>query len=319
VPEIPDYQTLMAPLLRIAAEGETTIPKAVERLAVEFSLTPAQLAEMLPSGKQQVINNRAHWAKTFLTKAGLLEQPRRGVFRTTPRGLQAMKQSNGRIDNTILESFEEFRQFLNRGVSNQKGTGFAPPVKAQTLQESVVSKVTAPDERIDAAAKELEVALKDDLLQRIFMVEPQSSRARFFERLVIRLLTAMGYGGGREESAFHIGGRGDEGVDGVIHQDALGLDPVYVQAKCYDRALTIGPEKIQAFKGALDDKGATRGVFITTARFTDAALRSGRASQKQIALIDGDRLAELMIRFNVGTQIDRTLQIKKLDEDFFEE
>ena len=146
-----------------------------------------------------------------------------------------------------------------------------------------------------------------------------SDRVIFFERLVIRLLLAMGYGRGREESAFHTGGRGDEGVDGVIHGDALGLDPVYVQAKCYDRDSKIGPEKIQAFKGALDDKGAMRGVFITTARFSDAAERSGRASQKQIALIDGERLAELMIRFDVAVQTKRTVVIKRLDEDFFED
>jgi restriction system protein len=129
----------------------------------------------------------------------------------------------------------------------------------------------------------------------------------------------MGYGGGRDEAAFHTGGRGDGGVDGVIHQDALGIDPVYVQAKCYDRDTVIGPEKIQAFKGALDDKGATRGVFITTAKFSDAAEKSGRASQKQIALIDGEKLAELMVGFSVGAQIQHTIAIKKLDEDFFED
>jgi restriction system protein len=157
------------------------------------------------------------------------------------------------------------------------------------------------------------------LLNRIFEIEPMSSRARFFERLVIRLLLAMGYGKGRDEAAFHTGGRGDGGVDGVIHEDALGIDPVYVQAKCYDRGNVIGPEKIQAFKGALEDKGATRGVFITTAKFSEAALKSGRASQKQIALIDGERLTDLMVRFNVGVQIQQTIFIKKMDEDFFED
>ncbi len=129
----------------------------------------------------------------------------------------------------------------------------------------------------------------------------------------------MGYGRGREEAALQLGGKGDGGVDGVIHEDALGIDPVYVQAKCYDRETVIGPGQIQAFKGALDDKGATRGVFITTAKFSAAAKNSGRASQKQVALIDGDQLAELMARFNVGVQVQQTVVLKKLDEDFFEE
>ncbi|WP_187273811.1 restriction endonuclease [Methylobacterium sp. WL8] len=189
---------------------------------------------------------------------------------------------------------------------------------ADVLKLDSAVAIAPPDERITSAAMELEAELRGDLLDRIFAIQPQATRARFFEQLVIRLLVAMGYGGGRDEAAFHTGGRGDGGVDGVIHQDALGLDPVYVQAKCYDRDSGIGPEKIQAFKGALDDKGATRGVFITTARFSEAAQRSGRASQKQIALIDGEKLADLMVRFNVGIQKDRTVVIKKIDEDFFE-
>ncbi|WP_210246588.1 restriction endonuclease [Methylobacterium sp. WL120] len=321
MPALPDYQTLMLPVLKIAAEGETTIPKVVERIAIEFSLSPDQMAELLPSGRGiRLINNRAHWAKTYLAKAGLLDQPRRGVFRASGRGLEVLKRGLKRIDNAVLADFEEFRSFAKTKL---RASGDAPTASitmpvAEVLKLDSAVAIAPPDERITGAAKELEAELRGDLLDRIFAIEPIATRARFFEQLVIRLLVAMGYGGGRDEAAFHTGGRGDGGVDGVIHQDALGLDPVYVQAKCYDRDSGIGPEKIQAFKGALDDKGATRGVFITTARFSEAAQRSGRASQKQIALIDGEKLAELMVRFNVSVQEDRTVVIKKLDEDFFE-
>lgn len=319
MPDLPDYQTLMLPLLRTAAQGETNIMRVVEQIGAEFRLTPDQMTEAFPNGRFK-LHNRARWAKTYLVKAGLLEQPRRGVFRATARGLDVLRRQPARIDNALLAEFEEFRAFAKIKLA---ATGELPTPTSSldaaglTQLDSPTIRVS-PDERIDGAAKELEAELRGDLLDRIFAIEPQATRARFFERLVIRLLVAMGYGGGRDEAAFHTGGRGDGGVDGVIHQDALGLDPVYVQAKCYDRDSSIGPEKIQAFKGALDDKGATRGVVITTARFSEAAQRSGRASQKQIALIDGDKLAELMVRFGVGVQVDRTVVIKKLDEDFFE-
>ena len=313
--EIPDYQTLMLPVLRIAALGESTIPKAVEKLGVEFGLTADQMAEMLPKGGAQVINNRAHWAKTYLVKAGLLDQPRRGIFRITGRGAELLKTNPSRIDNHILANYSEFRAFTLRKPEPGEG-----PLRTTAARDLPTPNASAPpNERIVAASNELDAGLRDDLLNRIFEIDPISSRARFFERLVIRLLLAMGYGKGHDEAAFHTGGRGDGGVDGVIHEDALGIDPVYVQAKCYDREAVIGPEKIQAFKGALEDNGATRGVFITTAKFSEAALKSGRASQKQIALIDGERLTDLMVRFNVGVQIQQTIFIKRMDEDFFEE
>ena len=319
MPDLPDYQTLMLPLLRAAAQGETNIMRVVEQIGAEFRLTPDQMTEAFPNGRFK-LHNRARWAKTYLVKAGLLEQPRRGVFRATARGLNVLKRQPARIDNTLLAEFEEFRAFAKIKLA---ATGELPTTTS-SLAVDGVSQLDSqtiripPDERIEQAITELEAELRGDLLDRIFAIEPQATRASFFEKLVIRLLVAMGYGGGRDEAAFHIGGRGDGGVDGVINQDALGLDPVYVQAKCYDRDSSIGPEKIQAFKGALDDKGATRGVIITTARFSEAAKRSGRASQKQIALIDGDNLAELMVRFGVGVQVQRTVLIKKLDEDFFE-
>lgn len=318
MPEIPDYQTLMLPLLQYSAEGETTIPKAVEKIGRDFGLSDSQLSELSPSGKIEVVNNRAHWAKTYLVKAGLLEQPRRGVFRITSRGAKLLKSNPKRIDNKTLSQFPEFLQFFSRKSKNSETmilfANTAPATDIVQISENSAS----PIDRIDAAIAEIRAALLDDLLTRIFAIEPIGVQARFFERLVIQLLVAMGYGHGRQEAAFHVGGPGDGGVDGVIHQDALGLDPVYVQAKCYERSTNIGPEQIQAFKGALDNKGAIRGVFITTARFSEAAKRSGRASQKQLALIDGEKLAELMERFGVGVQIEQTVILTKLDEDFFQ-
>ena len=318
--EIPDYQTLMLPLLTYASEGEMTIPRAVEKIGHEFGLSEDQLLERTASGKIEVVNNRAHWAKTYLAKAGLLEQPRRGVFKATERGQAIMRSNPHRIDNKMLSQFPEFVKFVSPNAQRDvdEGRKAARPQAKEALQ-TLLEVTSSPSDRIETAIGELRSALLDDLLKRIFSIEPQAVRARFFERLVIKLLIAMGYGGGKEEAAFHVGGRGDGGVDGVIHQDALGLDPVYVQAKCYERDNSIGPEQIQAFKGALDDKGAIRGVFITTAKFSDAAQKSGRASQKQVALIDGHKLAELMERFNVGAQIERSITIKKLDEDFFED
>lgn len=314
--EIPDYETLMLPVLKAAAEGETTIPKVVDQIGKDFQLTSEQMVQPLPSGGIAVVNNRAHWAKTYLAKAGLIEQPRRGVFKISERGSQVLNAKPTRIDIRFLEKYPEFVMFRHK---TKNGNGNEHPGIHAVSPGAVAVLPEPPNERIAAAAKELETQLRDDLLNRIFQIEPVSVRANFFERLVIRLLIAMGYGRGREEAALQLGGKGDGGVDGVIHEDALGIDPVYVQAKCYDRDSLIGPGQIQAFKGALDDKGATRGVFITTAKFSSAAKNSGRASQKQIALIDGEQLVELMVRFNVGVQSQQTITIKKIDEDFFEE
>lgn len=323
MPEIPDYQTLMLPVLRMAAEGETTIPKVVERVAVEFQLTPEQLAQLLPSGRIQLLNNRAHWAKTYLVKAGLLEQVRRGVFRATGRGRSVLSRDLMRVDNRLLSEFPEFLAFV---------AGPATDVSSARIEKAILPDgpltpvdgtggvaPSPPDERIEAAVTEIEAALRDELLDRIFGIEPVAKRAVFFERLVLRLIVAMGYGVGLTDPASHLGGRGDGGVDGVIHLDALGLDRVYVQAKCYGRDETIQPSQVRDFSGSLDDKKTTRGVFITTAGFSKAARSYVAGIQKQIVLIDGDELARLMVQFGIGVRADRTIVVKRLDEDVFEE
>jgi restriction system protein len=274
MPAIPDYQTLMLPVLRLAANGEITIPRAVEALAQEFSLTPSQLAERIPSGRSALLNSRAHWAKTYLLQAGLLEQPRRGWFKVSSRGRQVLAQNPKRIDKEFLLQFPEFKEFLQRSSGSERLR--QPRDRAPTLEELNLDEPASalpPDERIDHAAAEIEAALRDELLDRIFAIEPVTLRAAFFEQLVIQLLVAMGYGGGTKGTGLRLGASGDGGVDGVIQLDTLGMDRVYIQAKCYARERTIGAGDVRDFSGALDHVRTTRGVFITTAQFTQDAQR----------------------------------------------
>lgn len=239
MPAIPDYQTLMLPILRLAAEGETTIPRAVERLAVEFQLTPEQLAERIPSGRIQLINNRAHWAKTYMVKAGLIEQVGRGVFQATDRGRELLATNPERIDNRTLAKYEEFRAFVGKSA----------PSGDETQPASIELEASTPAERIDSAIREIEAEIQDELIDRIFAIENQAQRAAFFEELVIQLLTAMG-GDGVEAAGSRLGRSGDGGVDGVIRLDALGIDRVYVQAKCYERTASIQPAQVRDFSGS---------------------------------------------------------------------
>jgi restriction system protein len=317
--ELPDYQTLMLPVLKHAAEGDTTVPDVIERVAADMGLSQEQLGQLLPSGKQTTIGNRAHWARFYLIKAGLLEQVRRGVFRASERGRNVLTKNPTRIDNKFLSQFPEFRDFLQNRAEEDQKSAEATQITSKDLALETLTAPNPPDERIDKAVAEIEANLRDELLTRIFSIEPTSRRALFFERLVLRLLVAMGYGIGLSDAASHLGGRGDGGVDGVIQLDALGLDRVYVQAKCYDRDVAIQPSQVRDFSGSLDDKKTTRGVFITTARFSNAALSYVAGIQKQIVLIDGEELARLMVRFGIGARVDRTIEIKRLDEDAFEE
>lgn len=327
--DIPDYQTLMLPVLRTAAHGETTVPQVIAQVAQEFGLTDDQIAKPLPSGGQTLIANRTHWARTYLTKAGLLERVRRGVFRATDRGQEVLRQHPVKVDNRLLSQFPEFIAFLHKRNDERPSNETVPTpevpdsarippdfVPESETRESDGLQASAPDEQIDKAVREIELALREELLDSIFAIEPISRRALFFERLVLKLLVAMGYGLGEAE---HLGGRGDGGVDGVIYLDALGLDRVYVQAKCCDRDVQIQPSQVRDFSGSLDDKKTTRGVFITTAKFSKASIDYVKGIQKQIILIDGNDLAQLMIRHDVGVRVERIVQIKKVDEDIFDE
>lgn len=304
---IPDYQTLMRPVLECAAAGEIRIADAVERLAEKLGLSPDDRAQLLPSGKQTMFANRVHWAKTYLLKAGLVEATRRGHFRITARGEAALADSAAAINNAYLDRFKEFQDFKTR-VNQGDGGGDAPPIQAPgSLGDET------PDEALRRAHGAITGALAADLLDRTRKANPG-----FFEKLIVELLLAMGYGGTSEEAGRALGQSGDDGVDGVIDQDPLGVDQVFVQAKRYAEGNNIGAGAIRDFFGALSLKKAQKGIFFTTSAFSASAIDTARGLGSRIVLIDGQQLARLMIRYNVGCRDEDVLHIKRLDEDFFE-
>lgn len=307
---IPDYETLMLPLLRLVEPGPLTVRDISSRLADEYGLTAEERAQQLPSGKGvTVIHSRAGWAKTYLKQAGLISQPRRGVVEITARGRALLAENPSHIDNTVLSRYREFVAFKERSRAEAKTSTEQAPLPIVNGDRSVATA----DERIDLAAAELDVALREELLVRLKLSDP-----RFFERVVIDVLKALGYGAGSGGMAEVTGGSGDGGIDGVIDEDRLGLDRVYVQAKRYGEQ-AVGAPVIQSFIGALQMRGASKGVLITTSRFSSQAETTAKMiPAMRIVLIDGDRLAALMIRHNVGVRTERTVEIKKLDFDYFE-
>jgi restriction system protein len=295
----------MLPVLRAAANGEARIGDVVRQLSDEFGLTAEERDEILPSGKQTTISNRVHWAKTYLTKAGLLQSTRRAHFTITERGRQVLAKQPGRIDNNYLSQFEEFIEFRRRSLGNRD------------REEAVETTATlptdqTPDEIMRIAHRDIEKALRQELLERILTNSPD-----FFEHLVVDLLVAMGYGGSVDNAGRRLGRTGDGGVDGVIDQDALGLDRVYVQAKRYQLGNNVGAGPIRDFFGSLDRFKAAKGLFVTTSDFSNDAEDTAEQLSKRIVLINGDLLAGLMIRFGVGVRTEETLYLKKIDEDFF--
>ena len=301
---VPDYQSLMLPVLRAAAAGERRIGAVVQGLAEELGLSEAARAALLASGRQTIFANRVHWAKTYLAKAGLVEATKRGHFRLTQRGADVLAASPERIDNRFLSRFEEFRQFSDRS---------AQPTDDEVVPEPADAAEQTPDEIMRAAHRRIEAALAEDLLDRVRAAPPD-----FFERLIVNLLLAMGYGGSAADAGRALGRSGDDGVDGVIDQDALGLDRVYILAKRYAAGNSVGPSAIRDFFGSLDRHKAAKGLFVTTSGFTSSARETADYLSKRIVLIDGEQLTRLMIRHNVGCRIEEVLHVKKVDEDFFE-
>jgi restriction system protein len=291
---IPDYQSLMLPVLKSATDGEVRISSVIESLANVLGISQEERAELLPSGRQTVFANRIGWAKTYLKKAGLLKTNRRGYFCLTDRGREILNSNPPNIDSRFLEQFEEFRQFRDR-------TAQADDEKAAVVVESTHT----PDEIMRSAYRQVEAELAQELLERILSAPPD-----FFERLIIMLLIGMGYGGSAKEAGRALGRSGDDGVDGVdgvIDQDALGLDRVYVQAKRYAPGNSIGAGAIRDFFGSLDRHKASKGLFVTTSTFSASAKETAEFLSKRIVLIDGQQLTKLMIRYNVGCRIEETL------------
>jgi restriction system protein len=308
---VPTYNEVMLPLLKVAADKPLNRAEATERVSDEMALTSEQRAIPMPRG-HSVIRDRVGWARTYLVQAGLLKSVRRGVFEITDAGKSLLAESPSRITIEILMRYPGFVAFRKRSSLEKSGGQPSTPDVALTVPEAAAA---TPEDRIDAALKELEIALAENLLERI-----RSGTPAFFERLVLELLTRMGYGGFRPEAAEHIGGPGDGGLDGKIQLDPLGLDFVYVQAKRYAEENVVGRPAVQSFAGALDAHKGTRGVFITTSSYSNEALTYAKnIHNKQIALIDGEQLAELLIAHSVAVREDRNVVIKRLDEDFFEE
>ena len=293
----------MLPLLKSISDGQTYLFRdVIEKLAVDFKLTDKERNELLPSGQQAVFDNRVGWARTYLKKAGLIESNKRGTLQITQRGLDALKQNSKEIDVTFLEQFPEFVEFknINRKQIDEK--------KAETEIETEKT----PEELLEFAYQNIRQNLSQELIEIIKNCSP-----RFFENLVIDLLLKMGYGGSRKDAGEAIGRTGDGGIDGIIKEDKLGLDIIYIQAKRWQNQVPV--KEIRDFAGSLLGKKAKKGIFITTSNFPQNAYDYVEDIEHKIILIDGQRLAELMIEHNVGVSTQRIFDIKKLDSDYFSE
>ena len=293
----------MLPLLRfLGDETEHTLREAEDALARQFALTAMEQAALLPSGQQGIFRNRLGWARTYLKKAGLIEAPRRGVFKITGRGLKSLASSPQRIDGKYLEQFAEFIEFRDA----------SKPASATIPAHVIEQSKTTPEEAIEIAHEGLKEQLAQELIARILSCSPS-----FFEQLVVELLVKMGYGGSRKDAGERIGQTGDGGIDGIIKEDRLGLDTIFIQAKRWQGS--VGRPEIQKFVGALQGQRAKKGVFITTSAYTSDAVEYASRIDTKVVLIDGKQLAGLMTDFDVGVSISASYIVKRIDSDYFEE
>jgi restriction system protein len=300
---IPDYQAIMLPLLKFTTDQkEHSLRETIEVLADHFRLTEEERKELLPSGRQPTFDNRVGWARTYLKKAGLVESTKRGYFRITDRGFDVIKANPIEISAKFLKQFPEFLEFQNytqhleQSISNQS--------------EAEADTTRTPEENLEIAIQKLTQELASELLQTI-----KNSPPSFFEKLVVDLLVNMGYGGTRKDAGKTVGRSGDGGIDGIINEDRLGLDVIYIQAKRWENS--VGRPEIQKFAGALQGFRAKKGVFITTSTFTSEAKEYVSRIDSKIILIDGENLTQLMIENNVGVTPFAVYEVKKIDSDYF--
>jgi len=299
---IPHYQTIMLPLLRLCADREEhSLREALKRISEEFDLSDEEQRELLPSGRMPIYN-RVGWARTYLAKAGLLHAPKRGIFAITDQGLELLKDPPPRMTAKFLERFDDFKDFRRQKRTNR--------VDGEQTEES--STEATPEELLEDAFQRLRESLADELLGVVKGCSPD-----FFERLVLELLLAMGYGGSRQEAGQQVGGSGDGGIDGIIKEDRLGLDVVYIQAKRWEN--TVGRPEVQKFVGALQGQRARKGVFITTSDFSWEAKEYAGNLESKVVLMDGGQLARLMIDFDIGVSRSASYEVKKVDTDYFDE
>lgn len=295
---IPVYQNIMLPLLRFASDQkEYSLRQAIDTLADEFNLTEEERRQLQASGQTAIFGNRVGWARTYLKKAGLVETTRRGYFRITDEGLKVLAQNPPKIDVKFLEQFESFREFRTRSKK-----------KPAVPKEEEIT----PEEALEKAYQNLRDELAGDILQQI-----KSNPPSLFEKTVVELLVKMGYGGSRKDAGKAIGKSGDEGIDGIIKEDRLGLDIIYIQAKKWEN--NVSRPEIQKFAGALQGKRAKKGIFVTTSAFSQGAIDYASSIESKIVLIDGESLAQLMIDNNIGVNPIAAYDVKKIDSDYFTE
>jgi len=303
---IPDYQTLMLPLLKAVSDGkEHKYRDIIEDLANEFQLTDDERKELLASGNQAIFDNRVAWSKTYLKKAGLLDSPKRATFVITDLGKHTLSKSLERIDAKYLRQFPAFVEFQNASRSDTE-------IEEETKEIEIQQQT--PEENLDKAYQRIRKSLASELLNKVVELSPA-----FFERLVVELLVKMGYGGSIKDAGKAMGKSGDEGIDGTIKEDRLGLDIIYIQAKRWRPGNVVGRPEIQKFVGALAGQGAKKGIFITTSSFSKEALEYTPRNETKIVLIDGEQLTQHMIDYNLGCATQQTYELKKLDSDYFEE
>ena len=302
---VPDFQTIMLPLLRFAADGiEHSMSNARETLVTEFAMTPEERGELLPSGRVRRFDNRVAWAKVYLTRAGLLTSERRAHFSIAPRGLEVLAKHPVRIDIAFLDQFPEFREFRTRAAIDGETASALPP--------NVTESPETPEESLERAYTSIQNELILEVIARVKTVSPA-----FFESLVVELLLKMGYGRRLADAGRVVGGVGDEGIDGIISEDKLGLDNIYIQAKRW--AGSVGRPELQKFVGALHGKRARKGVFITTGTFTADSRNYVAQIDPRVVLIDGRQLATYMVEYGIGVTTRAAYELKRIDSDYFVE
>ncbi|MFM7882571.1 MAG: restriction endonuclease [Microcystis panniformis] len=302
---IPYFQSIMLPLLKILADGKVYKYREIfEALVREFLVTEAERKEMLPSGQQEIFSNRVGWAKTYLKKAGLIDSPQRATFVISEKGKEILSQNLDHIDTKFLRQFPEFQEFTRVNKQNE----------TITLESnlSTSDQEQNPEELLENSYQEIRQALATDLLSILRKLSPDA-----FEKLVVELLVKMGYGGSIRDAGKAVGKSGDQGIDGIIKEDRLGLDIIYIQAKRWADNNAVGRPEIQKFVGALAGQGAKKGIFITTSYFTQEALEYAPRNEIKIVLIDGEELGQLMIDYNLGVSTKEIYEIKRIDHDYF--
>lgn len=299
---IPDYQSIMLPLLKVVADKkEYKLQELIETLSSTFKLTDDDRAEMLPSGQQRIFDNRVAWARTYLKKAGLVDSPRRAFVTITERGIKVLTENHDLINVRFLKQFPEFVEFqTTKRESNE--------IDVDEQSESTET----PEELLETAYLKIRKSLAQEIINKVIQLPPA-----FFEKLVVELLVKMGYGGSIKDAGKAIGKTSDEGIDGTIKEDKLGLDIIYIQAKRWQTGNTVGRPEIQKFVGALAGQGAKKGIFITTSSFTKDAIEYQPRNETKIVLIDGDQLSQMMIDYDLGVSPIIKYEIKRLDHDYF--